>query len=866
MKFRKIYIPIVLIIIAAGIFAGSRLLNKPERKKMSGAMQALQFFTKTRAYPNKDISNDAHYRAFVHSKMALRKMQGSNDAVEPWKLLGPKNVGGRTKAIAINPLNSRNLWAGAASGGLWRSKSAGEGAQAWEYVDTGFPVLGVCTIAINPVDTNNIYIGTGEVYGYQNSTGGIVERMTRGSYGIGLLKSSDGGRTWQKALDWAYFQQRGVQKIVINPLDHNVLYAATTEGTYKSSNAGETWVQVHDVKMAMDIDIDLSDTSRVFVACGDLNSEGAGVYRSQNAGDTWSLLKNGMLDGYSGKVSIDIYPQDPQFVYAHVANSTKTIGIFTSYDGGDSWIRSSNQDIAKYQGWYSQFVEVHRDDPNRVIAAGVDLWKSTDGGYHFDKKSDWSKWYFGVVPVGGTEGPPDYVHADIHDIAVHPDDPNTFYLATDGGIFRSTDFGETFEGLNGGYATTQFYNGFSCAPADSQFAIGGLQDNGTVIYEGNPAWRRAAGGDGCWTAIDPNHPDTVYASYQYLSIIKSVNRGINWRNATDGMIWSQYIPFVAPYLVSPTHSNILYAGADRIYKSTDGASNWISTTEVYALSGDAVISMAISATNPDTVYVATAPNFAKTMILRTIDGGATWEMMAQAEEAGIPNRYPMDLAVNPNDSREVYAAFSGFGTSHLYRSSNAGISWTDIGAGLPDVPTSAVALDPLFPDHIYVGNDLGVYVSTDRGLNWEEWSRGMPTAIVMDLTISPANRALRAATHGNGVWERILVGATGTMVAEAPPAKSTTFQLHQNYPNPFSKSGKNGTTITKIRFDLSRTDDVVLKVYNVLGQEISTLAQGKFQPGRHEIGFEASNLPAGVYPYVLRIGERVLTKKMLVVD
>ncbi|NUO81082.1 hypothetical protein HUU05_13465, partial [candidate division KSB1 bacterium] len=424
------------LLLAGSLLASFYFLTKPMEtsapRSPSGAMQALDFFAAARAYPNATIPPQGHYRAFEYSKSNLQKKNAALRTTEPWQLLGPKNIGGRTNAIAFNPLNPNTIYIGAASGGLWRSYSGGVGVEAWEYVDTGFPVLGVGAIAIDPVDSNVIYIGTGEVYGYQNSLGGVTVRTTRGSYGIGILKTTDGGATWTKSLDWTQEQQRGVQALALDPSNSSIIYAGTTEGTYKSTNAGVSWTLVHNVPMAMDVDLNPLDPNIVFVACGDLGSLGAAVYRSKDAGATWQKLTNGLPANYTGKTIVAIHPLEPNIIYADVANDFRAIGIYRSIDGGDSWEQRSSLDIAQYQGWYSHFVIVHPFDPEVVIAGGIDLWKSTNGGRTFTRKSNWAAWRFGVVPIGGPEGPANYSHADHHAALYHPIDPDIIYFTNDG--------------------------------------------------------------------------------------------------------------------------------------------------------------------------------------------------------------------------------------------------------------------------------------------------------------------------------------------------------------------------------------------------------------------------------------------------
>lgn len=821
-----------------------------EAIRTSGAKQALDHWSRARAYPLSVIPDDGYARAV---EQAERLPSARSDSpTEPWRPLGPHNIGGRTLSVALNPMNPNTIFAGSASGGLWRSRTAGSGAAAWSYIPTGFPVLSVSSIAIHPSDSNTIYIGTGEVYGYQNAIGGLSVRTTRGSYGMGILKTINGGATWTKVLDWSYNQRRGIWTVQLNPQNPNTVWAATTEGTFRSYDGGITWTQVHTVLMAMNLAINPADTNIVFIACGNLSSAGTGIYRTTNGGTNWTRLTTGLPTSWGGRARLTIFNGAPNVVYASIGNGSSSgagTWLCRSTNNGDTWTILSTTDYATYQGWYSHFAVVHPVDSSKIICGGIDLWKSTAGGTNLIRKSDWAAWYFGVPPPGGPEGPPNYSHADHHTFAIHPTNPNIVYFGNDGGVFRTTDFGETFEGRNGGYQTTQFYNGFSCAPTDSLLALGGLQDNATAIYQGTVAWRRVIGGDGCWTAVHPVNPDTMYGSWQNLSIVYSTNRLQSYTSIPPPS--TSLTSFAGPYVLAPSRPRTLFAGRDKIFKSTTGGTNWIATNNNLTLDGNPALSMAISYSSPDTVYVGTAPVVARAGIFRTTNGGTSWQNIT----ATLPDRYPIDMAVDPNNAAIVYLTLGGFGSAHLFRSSDAGQNWNDIGTGLPDVPTASVVVDPLYPSHIYVGNDIGVFLSSDAGVSWQSFQTGLPdAAIIMDLTISASNRMLRAATHGNGAYQRRLIDPL--VGVEEDQFQATDFKLEQNYPNPFNPTTNFPFSIAKIQF-------VSLKVFDILGREVEIFVNEVKHPGTYTVTWDAAGLPSGIYICRLSAGSFVQTRKLV---
>ncbi|MCK4771380.1 MAG: T9SS type A sorting domain-containing protein [Candidatus Latescibacteria bacterium] len=735
----------------------------------SDAMASLHFLHAQRAYPGEDIPPRQYADEFERAAPRIRAARqwtggiaaGGYSEPPDWRALGPKNLGGRTNALAINPLNPDVIYAGSASGGLWRSDTGGRGIEAWHRIETGYPVLGVNAIAIDPSDTATVYIGTGEVYGKDTSMGGLYIRITRGSYGIGLLKSTDSGATWSKSIDWSYDQRRGVLALEIDPSDPQVIFAGTTEGVYRSSDRGVTWTMVLDVQMAVDIAINPSNSDTIFASCGNLGIPAdAGVYRSVDGGDTWTELGGGLPLDWSGKTLLDIYGAAPNVIYADVADMFDGIGLYRSLDSGDSWEHltanyTGYAGIASYQGWFSHYVAVNPVDSSQVLVAGVQLYKSVDGGRFFERTSlggrDW-----GIVPIGGPEGDSDYIHVDHHAFARHPTDPATLFLGNDGGVWETNDFGESFIGRNGYYQTAQFYGGFTSSPLDSNLAMGGLQDNGTIIYRGGPAWQKSLGGDGGMTGILPNTPHILMASTQYCRLYKSTNGGQSWTRTNTEMEDGSDRVFVAPFVMAPSNRAISYAGRTRVWRSNNYISTWYVPGSAPPLDGNPVLTISVYPHGPDIVWAATVPAATRAGVFRSTNGGSSWMNIT----GNLPDRYPVDIVASYYDRDTAYIVFSGFGTSHLFRTGDGGATWEDIDQGkLPDVPTSAFAIDPYNRNYLYLGNDLGVWFSPDDGETWEPFTNGLPTALVMDLSISRADWTIRAAVHGLGAWERTLVSA-----------------------------------------------------------------------------------------------------------
>ncbi len=866
--------PIYPLVISITLVTVAALLPVPRKGRvtpesiapLSDAMAAMHFLHGQRAYPEAEIPPAKYQAAFDEVEQQIsqvrlgRPVQGGYIEPDPWRQIGPKNVGGRTNAIAINPLDPRIMFAGSASGGLWRTDNSGYGALGWHYIDTGFPVLGVNAIAIDPADTARVYIGTGEVYGKESSIGGLYIRTTRGSYGIGILRTSDGGLTWEKSLDWSYDQRRGVLALDIDPNDPDRVYAGTSEGLYRTSDGGDTWDLVLDVDMVVDIAINHIDSDTLFASCGNLGIPAdAGIYRSMDGGDTWTELGSVLPGNWTGKTLLDIYQAAPNVIYADVANALSDedpvgVGLYRSIDSGDTWeeLTAGFPDynmIARYQGWFSHYVCVHPQDSSSVFVSGVYSYLSTDGGRTFSRESH-SDWYYGVSPVGGPEGDSNYVHADNHCFARHPTQPNTIIMGTDGGVYRSTDFGRTFNARNGSYQTTQFYKGFSSSQIEEDFAVGGLQDNSTVVYLGDDAWQRTLGGDGGYTGLFPENPDVLLASTQYGRIYRSSNRGYdNWPLINGDMIGAGDVVFVAPFQIAPSNRSILYAGRVNVWRSDNQGQSWVGRGWADELDGNPVLSLSIYSGDADVVWAGTAPAAHRAGIHRTDDGGRTWENIT----GNLPDRYPVDIEAGRGGPDLAYVVLSGFGTPHLFRTGDGGASWEDIGTGLPDVPSSAFVFDIRNQDHLYFGNDLGVWFSPDDGANWHPFTEGMPTgALIMDLSISYVSQTIRAVTHGLGVWERPLVESS-----EPLPEPAEQVALRQNYPNPF-----NGRTI--ITYDLVQSEYVHLYLYNTRGQRVKILVDGIQPPGSNYVSLSSAGLPSGIYIYRLEAGNEVRSRRLMI--
>lgn len=815
---------LVAYVIVAGIFTFSACQSPSSpspaspQKRQSGAAESLDQWSCIRIGENGQISLSEWTRAFWSKREASLRQDDPE-----WSPIGPSNIGGRTLCLAFHPDQPSTVYAGSASGGLWVTYTAGKGPAAWERIPIGFPVLGVSSILIDPENPDRMWIGTGEMYSNGVVKPGAINRFTRGTYGIGILRTEDGGKTWSPSLAWDYGQMKGVQQLAMNPQNRMSLWAATSEGLYRSWDGGNSWIQAFQVPMAVDLYIHPQDTNLILVTTGSYFTQNAGLYRSINGGGSFAKVTIGIPGDYTGKAMMAGAPSDPDVLYAYVADALQGRGLYRSDNGGSVWTLVNSMDISQWQGWYSHDLAVDPADPEHLVIGGIDVHVSHNGGEFLIQQGIWEAGAYGKIPAGGPEGPPYYVHADIHGVYFHPADAQHVWLATDGGLFVSEDGGNEFQGRNGGYQTQQFYARFSNSEQDPSFALGGLQDNATVIYEGDTEWIKVIGGDGMSTAIDPGNDERLLASLPQGVFQRSLDRGFQFAKTEPPFAAGELRPFNTAISLVPGQADRVLTGGQRLYRSDLFAApgSWEPLQDAYLDGSNMVTQILVSQETSQRVYVVTssdpvwqgALNTGKLLLSNQGGEGNVWQVAS-----GWPNRYNTCLTIHPQTPAIMLATFGGFGAPPLYRSDNGGISWLPWGNGLPPIPANSVVFDPFEPTHVYLGNDLGVYVSTDEGANWSPFSKGLPDAcLVMDLAVSRPKKVLRAATHGAGAWEVPLLSQPNSRDI---PVRSEIGKPFRIYPNPAS-----GPVWLEAVHGREWVGDVVL--WDSMGRKVIELAQSK---------------------------------------
>jgi PKD repeat protein len=708
-----------------------------------------------------------------------------------WQSIGPQpiqamagsdrawgNVAGRVSSIALHPTNPSILLLGSASGGIWKSTDAG---LSWRPVSDTAPSLAISSIAFSPSSSAIVYATTGELDSASHESSA---KSSLGTYlGAGLLKSSDGGETWIRS-DVNLPSNAVFARVVVQPTNaQNVLVAVYAYfgiptgyyygGIYRSTDGGVHFASVFQ-GLITDLAQDPNDANTAFLAAANANCTGcpdAGIWVSHDFGLTWAKMFTNSSP--VSHVKLGVSRVAPTALYASFLNSDKqhtgTGGIFWSTDAGAHWSPASADSAmcpappASNQCNYDHWIAPDPTNPQIVYFGSIDLYKSTSGGGSWQKLTNNYNASMGAAPV----------HPDQHAAAIVPTSPGTIYFGNDGGVYRSTDGGLTFQNLNATLALGQF-NNVVPHPQNADEAMGGTQDNGNVQFTGQPLWTDRTSGDGGFNLIRRDIPAQRLVANYYAFMRSSVDGGSTYQGATAcGVLMdctnSKPLPadpmaFYPPAVAAPGAASTVFFGTNRVWKNTTfgaTASAW-SAMSTGAISSDVLTTL-------DTVGDGSGAFWAGGRngdVLFSSDGGATFSMRT----GGLPTAVVTKLLAATADGRGAYVVFGGFLGSpsrHVFRTSDAGLTWTNISGNLPDVPVTALAIDPTDPAGLFVGTDVGVFRSANGGSSWTSFNQGLPNASVYGLAFSAATGDLYAATFGRGVFR--------IRAASVPPAPGFSF-------------------------------------------------------------------------------------------
>lgn len=792
----------------------------PELKEQPGSgwkpYNRIKYFVEQRLGDAEAIPLGARWKAFLRKNEIVSAR--AKAATASWFSLGPTNYAGRILELKPDPNSLTTIYAGAASGGIWRSTNAGV---AWTPLDDELPVLSVNAIAIFPSNTDVILIGTGE---------GTINSDRVG--GVGVLKSTDRGATWgTTSLNYSVDSGHGFHAMEVNPLTEVVL-AASRDGVWRSSDQGDNWTRVGDDANFTDIKWKPGSADTAYtVRCGS-SSALNGIYRSVDGGLTFSAIGTGLpAPSQMGRTRLGVTPANPNYIYAGFAHEVTSglLGIYRSTDAGETWsLRANTPNIYEGQGWYNNTLMVNPGDPERIYAGGVNLYRSVNGGATFS-----------AIGAG-------VIHVDHHAIMWRPGTSDNFYVGTDGGVYETSDEGSSWFSKNGGLVTYQFYDICVSQPNPLR-AWGGTQDNGTDLWLNSPSWGQGLGYDGMVCNGHPVDPLTVYGEIQLGSHYKSTNGGFNWFPIQSGIAGSG--PWVTPFDVDPQNGDHLYTGTTlRIYRSSNGGASWTSV-----FSGSPPLWISISPVSSSLIWTIGSTN-----VRLSTNDGASWSL---AGPFGFPTGYTTKVLAHPTDVNTAFVTFSGYETqAHIARTTDLGATWQDVTGDFPPQPVNAIAVDPVRPTDWYIGTDVGVWASVNEGETWVPFETGLPNVVVSDLEIQNSARKLRAGTYGRGLWEIDITADPVTAVIPTASSGSIDLMLDRPYPNPFGRE-------TILRYAARKPGETAtLAVYDVQGRLVETLARHPADGIIREIRWQPKRASLGVYFAMLQSGSDQKSQKLVIVE
>lgn len=789
-----------------------------------------------------------------------------------WRELGPTIMGGRVSDLAVVESDPSVFYVATATGGIWKTENAGVTfAPIFDKEVTSS--IGDVTVA--PSNPNVVWVGTGEPQNRQSSP-----------WGNGVYRSTDAGRSWTHL---GLEDTHHISRIQVHPRNPDVAYVAAVghlwapnpeRGVYKTTDGGQTWEHVLFIDEntgTIDLVMDPNDPQTLFAAMYQRQRRawgyngggpGSGIYRTTDGGRTWVELTDGLPTGDKGRIGLDIYRRDGNFVCALVeadarapggrggrgggAGGDQESGLYCSTDRGESWEQRSTTNSRPM--YYSQ-IRIDPNDPERMYLGGSSLYRTSDGGRNFTSDA-----------AAG-------VHSDHHALWIDPANSDHMILGGDGGVSVSWDRSDNWYQFRN-LPLAQFYE-VGVDMRDPYHVCGGLQDNGSWCAPSDTwsnqgirtrDWYNVAGGDGFFTLMHPTDPTVMFAESQggNLSRVDLVTgesarmRPIG-RPGEDGEMPDLRWNWDAPMLLSAHDDNTVYAGANVLFKSTDLGQSFeaISGDLTYAIDRDSLEIMGTPGALPqmsrndgqssygNLTAIAESPSDANVLytgsddgrVHVTRDGGATWTDVTDNIDDLPDNTYVTRIVASHGSPGTVFAAFDGHRSDdfapYVYVSENFGEDWEAIVSGLPTTSVNALAQHPDNPQLLFVGNEIGVYVSVNRGEYWVRMRSNLPTVPVDDIKIHPRENDLILGTHGRGIWimeditplERLTENVFASVAFIFPIRRATSYNVHRPQGwTPGIYAASNPTAGARIRYHLAaESEDVTLKIMDSRGQDIREL-------------------------------------------
>ena len=632
--------------------------------------------------------------------------------VSNWQPVGPFthiNTGswssgqGRVNIVHEDPTNTSTIYIGTPAGGIWKSIDSGS---TWTALSDNLPQIGVSGIATDHTNPNVIYIATGDKDGSD-------------TYSVGVMKSTDGGLTWNNTGLSFNNTSTYAGDILIHPTNNQILWCATNIGIYKTINAGLSWTLVQAGDFAQGtIRLKPNDPSIVYAVSNNK------FFRSTDIGSNFNQISTG-LPFSAGRMILDVTPANSNYIYL-LATSTsyELIGLFKSTDGGTTWSNVSGNStnfLESNQAWFDLALAVSDTNPEEVYTGCLNIWKSSNGGINFTKINNWS-----------SPNEASYTHADIHYLGFHS---NKLYCGSDGGIYVSNNGGIIFNDKTSGAQISQFYK-VSVSKQTSNNIVGGLQDNGGHAFSNN-IWKNYYGADGMDAAISPLNQNLYYGFIQNGGSLYISNNGGNSLSSSVSAPNGISGNWVTPLVINSIGE--VFAGYNGLYKLN--GTNWVQQNTNSLGSGSLEL-ISVDPSDDNIIYVANGSS-----LYKSINKGITFVLTYNA-----PSNIT-SIDVHSSDSNIVYLLTSGNNGLAL-KSTDGASSFNNISSGLPSIGKNIIVHQGRHTDNpLYIGTSLGVYYIDDTMTNWEPFDTNLPNVSVTDLEINLEDNVLIAATYGRGIWK-----------------------------------------------------------------------------------------------------------------
>lgn len=737
------------------------------------------------------------------------RFTNTNDS--DWSPVGPfthSNQGswssgqGRVNVTLIDPNNPDKIFIGAPDGGLWVSPDHG---QTWDPLTEYLPSLGVSGIAVDYNNSNIIYISTGD-------------EDASDSYGIGVYKSVDGGATWNPTGTTITGGNSVMGEIYMHPTNSNTLWVVTSEGLFKTTDAGNSWTKTQNGRIK-EIRLKPNNPDVIYIV--------------QQVGGTINLLKS--TDGgnnfnniqvltNSGRTAIDVTAANPEYLYVLVSNTDDSFKqLMRSNDSGATFeVRNSTTDIydGSRQAWFDLALVASDTDPEMIFTGTLNVWKSINGGTSFTRGAEWSD-----------PNAVNYTHADIHDLKFFND---KLYVGSDGGIYISDDNGATFSdktknGLNIG----QFYR-IDVAPETSSKIVGGLQDNGGYAFVDN-SWINYHGADGMDAAINPTNSNMYYGFIQFGGSLYRFNAGNPSGNGSFAANGPESGNWVTPLEYGST--NVMYAGYSRLYRSTGGSFSLSSTTTFSPMLDhirvDPTNDKRVLVANSNSVRIAEGQD-AYPLEFTTLPPTTTWGGQITSIE------------FNQNTPTTLYVTSS----TRVFKSTDSGATWVNITRNLPNTQTKfVIAHQKDSPNNtLYVATRNAVWYTNDDLDEWILYNTNLPHSRITDLEVNTVEGHVVISTYGRGVW-RSPVTETSLSVEEVSGNDNSAMI----YPNPVA----NG----KAKLSMLIEEPAEVSVHSIDGKLVKTQSLKRID---NQTDLDFTGLSKGTYVITIKSEKHLIRKKVLV--